>query len=56
MKKKKEKTYILIYVDKNNNDILEVIISAPTKKDAERQRKLAFANANINNLKKIILR
>jgi hypothetical protein len=51
---KKDKEYRLIYLDREGNELTEKRITASTKKEAEKQRKLVFAGCMINDLKQII--
>jgi len=53
---KKEKEYTLFYLDRQGNELTEKRIIATSKKEAEKQRKAAFAVCMINDCKKIVIR
>lgn len=52
----KEKEYTLVYLDREGNELTEKRITATSKKEAEKQRKAAFAVCMINDCNKIIIR
>lgn len=53
---KKEKEYTLVFLDREGNELTEKRITATSKKEADKQRKSAFAVCMINDCKKIMLR
>lgn len=53
---KAEKTFRLIYLDKDGNELTEKTITANSKKEAKKLRKASFEVCMINDCKKIILR
>ena len=49
------KNYTLIYLDKYGNELTRKEITAKNLKEANNQKKIAFATSKINDLHKIIL-
>lgn len=50
------KNYTLVFLDKKGNELTEKKITAVNKKDANKQRDVAFANCMINDCVKIIVK
>jgi len=53
---KNEKEYTIVYLDREGNELTKKIITATSKKEAEKQRKAAFAVCMINDCKKTVIR